>query len=160
MNGHTLDLWWAARSQREQWLLGTMLALLAMILLWLLIARPLMSKLEEAKLRHGEAVIAVAEARGQSARARRVAASPAAAIAIPVDALIRRTAIEAGFTGARVAGRGADRASVVIGAARPPAFFAWVAALERQGLSVESLRASANPDRTLATETLFAVRNR
>ena len=120
----------------------------------------LMNALEEAKLRHGEAVIAVAEARGQAARAGRAADPPATAPTLPVDALISRTATEAGFTGARVIGRSPGRASVVVAAARPAAFFAWVAGLERQGLVVESLRASANPDRTLTTDTVFAVRNR
>ena len=151
--------WWQERSLRERWLLSFMFGLLFLVLAWLLVARPLMIALEEAKLRHGEAVIAVAEARAEADRARR-SAEPPSAPALPIDALVSRTATEAGFTGARIIGRGPARASVAVDAARAEAYFAWIAALERQGVTVESLRATANPDRTLSTQALVAAGGR
>ena len=154
-----LRLWWQERSLRERWLLSLMLGLLFLVISWLLVARPLMIALEEAKLRHGEAVIAVAEARADADRARRSAAPPSAP-ALPIDALISRSATEAGFTGARIIGRGPARASVAVDAARAEAYFAWIAALERQGVTVESLRATANPDRTLSTQAVVAAGGR
>jgi general secretion pathway protein M len=154
-----LRLWWQERSLRERWLLSLMLGLLFLVISWLLVARPLMIALEEAKLRHGEAVIAVAEARAEADRARRSAAPPSAP-ALPIDALVSRSATEAGFTGARIIGRGPARASVAVDAARAEAYFGWIAALERQGVTVESLRATANPDRTLSTQAVVAAGGR
>ena len=151
--------WWQERSLRERWLLSLMFGLLFLVLAWLLVARPLMIALEEAKLRHGEAVIAVAEARAEADRARR-SAEPPSAPALPIDALVSRTATEAGFTGARIIGRGPARASVAVYAARAEAYFAWIAALERQGVTVESLRATANLDRTLSTQAVVAAGGR
>ena len=154
-----LSHWWQERSLRERWLLSLMFGLLLLVVAWLLIARPLMIALEEAKLRHGEAVIAVAESRAEADRARR-SAEPASAPALPIDALVSRTATEAGFTGARIIGRGPARASVAVDAARAEAYFALIAALERQGVMVESLRATANPDRTLSTQAVVSAGGR
>lgn len=152
-----LSLWWAERSRREQWLLAIMVGLLLLVLGWALMARPLIGALEEAKLRHGAAVIAVAEARAEADRARRSSEAPAPASALPIDGLISRTATEAGFTNARIVGRGPARANVAIDAARPAAYFGWIISLERQGVVVESLRANASPDRTLSTEAVFTA---
>jgi general secretion pathway protein M len=156
MNGG-LSLWWVERSARERRLLLIMLALAVIVLGWLLVARPLSDALDAAKTRHAAAVLALGEARarlGQSAGPR------AAAATVPIDSLIGRTAAEAGFTSARVAGQGPLRASVAIDAARPQALFAWVLRLEQSGLIVERLRARANSDRTLAAEIALRARGR
>lgn len=150
-----LASWWRERSVREQRLLAVMSALLVIVLGWLLVAQPLINALEAARLRHGEAVIAVAEARARAELHRRSAQRPRATAPLPVDSLIGLTAGEAGFTGARIAGQGPARASVAIDSARPPAFFGWIAELERRGLTVESLRAQANADRTLSAEAVL-----
>ena len=155
-----LESWWRLRSEREQRLLLVMFVLLALVLVWLLVVRPLDDALDSAKRRHDEAVTALAEAR---ARAGPAGAAPVAATAsapLPVDSYLGRTATEAGFTGARIVAQGPARATVAIDAARPPAFFAWVRLLEQNGLAVESLRARANGDRTLAVEAAFRARGR
>ena len=149
--------WWSARNEREQRLLLVMFALLAALLIWLLVVRPLAGALDSAKARHAAAVDAVG-----IARARAAAAAPAADGARvppgPLDAFVRRAATEAGFAEARVTAPGPGRAAVAIAAARPPAFFAWVRQLEAQGLVVDTLSARANPDRTLAVEVGFRAR--
>lgn len=150
MNG--LVLWWRERSLREQRLLLVMLGLLALLLGWLLVVRPLGDALDDAKRRHGEAVVALAEAR---ARAGAGASAEPSAPPLPLDSLLARSANEAGFTGAQIAARGPARAEVVIPAARPQALFAWIARLEAQGLVVSSLRARANPDSTVHVEASF-----
>ena len=139
-------LWWEARSARERWLIGVMLALLAFVLAWLLVMRPLADALDAAKQRHGAAVVALAEARARA----RPAAGPAATG--PADQIVAETASAAGFTGARIARLGPARASAAVDAARPQALFGWVAQMERRGLLVERLSARANADRTLAAE--------
>ena len=148
-----MTAWWEARSARERWLVGVMLALLAIVIAWLIVVRPLADALDAAKLRHGAAVVALAEARARA----RPAAGPAAIG--PADQLVAETASAAGFTGARIARLGPGRASVAVDAARPQALFGWVAQMERRGLVVERLSARANADRTLSAEiTLRAGR--
>jgi len=149
-----MSAWWETRSARERLLLGIMFALLGFVFVWLIIVRPLADLLDAAKLRHGEAVVALAEARARTPSA----AAPAAAG--PADAIVARTAAEAGFAGARIARQGAAGASVAIDAARPQALFGWVAEMERRGLVVERLRARANADRTLAAEIGLRARGR
>jgi general secretion pathway protein M len=140
MNG-----WWEARSVRERRLLALMFALLGLVLAWLVVVRPLADALDAVKQRHAAAVVALAEA-----KARPAATGPAAAG--PADAIVARTAADAGFAGARIARLGPARATVAVDAARPQALFGWVAQMERRGLVVERLRAQANADRTLSAE--------
>jgi len=148
-----LILWWRGRTIREQRLLAVMAALAVLVLGWLLVVRPLGDALDSAKTRHGAAVVALGEARARAeARQRRPDAPPPA---LPIDGLIGQAAGEAGFTGARITAAGPARASVALDAARPQALFAWVAGLERRGLTVERLRAEANADRTVSAEIAF-----
>jgi general secretion pathway protein M len=148
-----MTLWWEARSARERWLVGAMLALLAFVFVWLLVVRPLADMLDAAKQRHGAAVVALAEARAQARPAVAAAAGPA-------DRIVAETASEAGFTGARIARLGPGRASVAVDAARPQALFGWVAQMERRGLVVERLGARANADRTLSAELILRAGGR
>ena len=147
-----MSAWWEARSARERLLLGIMVALLALLLVWLIVVRPLADALDAARQRHGAAVVALAEARARTP----AMAGPAAAE--PADAIVARTASEAGFTGARIARQGAAGATVAVDAARPQALFGWVAAMERHGLVVERLRAQANQDHTLSAEMTMGAR--
>lgn len=148
--------WWSARTERERRLLQVMFALLAALLVWLLVVRPLADALDSAKARHAAAVDAVGIARARAAVVPEAGGSRAPPS--PLDAFVRRTATEAGFAEARVTARGPGRAAVAIAAARPQAFFAWVRQLEARGLAVESLSARTNQDRTLAVEAGFRAR--
>ena len=146
--------WWAERSRREQRLIQVMLVLAVLVLGWLLVVRPLMDMRDAAKERHAAAVVALGEARARTIPG----ASPGAPAAGPVDALLARTANEAGFTNARITSQGSERASVAVDAARPQALFGWVARLEASGLVVERLNARTNSDRTLAAELTLRKR--
>jgi general secretion pathway protein M len=154
----SLTLWWQARSGRERGLLRIMIGLAIFVLAWLLAVRPLADALDAAQARHAAAVVGLGEARAREAAAR--GGAGAAAPGQPADSLIARTAREAGFGAARIAGQGAARASIAIDAARPQALFAWLLRLEQSGFVVERLRAQANADRTLAAEALLRVRGR
>jgi general secretion pathway protein M len=156
MSGN-FTLWWQGRSPRERGLLLVMAGLAAFVLGWLIVVRPLSDALDAAKTRHGAAVVALAEARARAEPGRGAAAT---APALPVDGLIGRTAGEAGFTAARIAAQGPDRASVAIDAARPQALFAWLVRMEAGGLVVERLRAQANADNSLAVEATLRARGR
>ena len=101
MNGN-LALWWRERTPRERGLLAVMLALMIIVLGWLVVARPLIQALDDARVRHGEAVLAVSEARAEADLRRRAALRPSPAVTLPVDRLIGETAAAAGFAGARI----------------------------------------------------------
>jgi general secretion pathway protein M len=149
-----MSAWWEARSERERWLVGAMLVLAAILLAWLLIVRPLADALDAAKMRHGDAAIALAQARVRA----QPPATSAPAAAGPIESIVTRTAAAAGFPGARVAALGPGRAHVSLDAARPQALFGWVAQMEQQGLVVERLRAQANADHTLSAEMSLGAR--
>lgn len=153
MNG--FSAWWATRSARERNLLLVMFGLLALVLIWLLVVRPLGDALDRAKQRHNTAVLQLAEARARSnPGGARTGGTPP----LPLDALISRTATDAGFTAAQVTGGGPTTAQLRLDAARPQALFGWIATLEAQGVRVERLQARANPDRTVAVEAAFSAR--
>ena len=147
--------WWRERSRREQRLLLVMLGMIVLVLGWLLVIRPLSDALDDAERRHGEAVLALAQAEGRAEAARRLQGERSASAPLPIDGFLGRTTSEAGFAGVRIVGQGPARATMSLQAVRPQAFFAWVRQMERRGLIVDSLRARANNDRTLAVEAGF-----
>lgn len=155
-----LKIWWRTRTLREQRLLLAMLALLVVVLAWLLIVRPLGDALSAARERHGEAVVALAEARAQAEAIARLQEGAGARPTGAVDALVSRSAAEAGFTVARMEGTGPEGATIVLNPAKPQAVFGWVAQMEqRHGLIVERLSAATNSDQTLAVEVTFRARS-
>jgi len=149
---------WLARSPRERWLLGVMLALVALVLAWLLILRPLGDMLSAARQRHGEAVEALAEARTRAAAIGGLEKNRPAALAGPIDSAVAAAASAAGFQLSALQPEGPGRVSLAIAAARPQALFGWIAQLEAQGLVVERLTASSNPDRTLSVQIVLRTR--
>jgi general secretion pathway protein M len=158
MNDRLLG-WWRTRTVREQRLLLAMVALLAVVLVWLLIVRPLNDALSAARERHGEAVVALAEAKAAAEAIKRLQSARPARLTAPLDTLLSASAGDAGFAVSRVEGSGPSRATVTIAAARPQALFGWVEQMERRhGLIVEGLQATTNSDQSLAVEISFRAR--
>jgi general secretion pathway protein M len=150
---------WMARTPRERWLLGIMLALVAGVLFWLLILRPLGDTLSAAKERHGLAVAALAEARGQAAEISALEKNKAPPLGGPIEAAVGQAASAAGFALSRIEPQGEGRIAIGISAARPQAFFPWLVELERRhGLIVDELSVSGNADRTLSVEATLRAR--
>jgi general secretion pathway protein M len=153
-----LQALWLARTPRERWLLGIMLALVGVVLAWLLILRPLGDLESAARQRHGEAVAALAEARSQAAAIGGLEKNRPAPLAGPLDQAVAEAASAAGFQLSGLQPEGPGRVSLAIGAARPQALFGWIAQMEAQGLIVERLTASSNPDRTLSAQIVLRAR--
>jgi len=153
-----LQALWLARTPRERWLLGVMLTLVALVLVWLVILRPLADMLSAARQRHGEAVAALAEARSQAAAIAALERNRPAPFAGPIDSAIAAAASSAGFQLSGIQAEGAGRVALTIGAAKPQALFGWIAALEAQGYIVQSLTATSNPDQTLSARILLRAR--
>ena len=152
----SISNWWSVRTLREQRLVQAMLVLAALLLVWLLLIRPMGNALEAARMRHGNAVDALADARSRTPAV--ISRRPGIVAPVPVDSFVSRSATEAGFGDARIAGRGPRAATIFIPNARPPAFFAWIRQLEQSGLEIASLRARANSDRTIAVEAALRTR--
>lgn len=156
-----LKSWWRSRTSREQKLLLAMLALALLVFSWLLIIRPLSDALSRARERHGDAVLAVAEARAQARAIAGLRQSALARPTMPLDSLLNQSATEAGFPVIRVEREGDSQATIAIQPARPQALFAWVNQMEaRNGLIVERLTASTNSDQTLQAIVTFRLRQR
>ena len=154
-----MNSWWRTRTLREQRLLLAMLALLALVLAWLLVIRPVSDALSRARERHSDAVVAAAEARAQVEALRGLQRQAPTALAGPLDATLNQSATEAGFTVSRIEREAANRATVVLDAVRPQAFFGWVDQMENgRGLAVERLTATTNSDQTLAVQVTFTAR--
>jgi len=159
MIGMLID-WWKLRSTREQWMLGVMIALLAVVVIWLGILRPITSGLAAARERHAEAVVRLARVESQVSAIRRLERSRPPALEGALDKVIAAAAEEAGFTPGKVEPSGNDRVDVSIASVRPVAFFSWINSLESRGILVERLSARANSDPTLAVDITFMERRR
>lgn len=145
--------WFRGRTPREQRLLLVMAGLFLIVFAWLLVIRPLGDALSDARERHGRAVIALAATRDQAdaiaALQRGIRPVPAGSI---VD-LVTSAAAQGGFSAATVTAEGGAGARLTIPAVRAPAFFGWIADLQRRtGLVVDQLSVRTNADATLAVE--------
>jgi general secretion pathway protein M len=149
--------WWEARSAREKRLLLALAALLALVVLWLLIIRPLNDARANAEQRLDAAVAELGKARADAAALRQLGARPAGAQPVPrpLDGFLMQAGAEAGFTNLNVIADGAARATISVASARPQAFFGWLSQLERRGVVVESMSARVNADQTIAVETVL-----
>jgi general secretion pathway protein M len=155
-----VNIWYRVRTTREQRLILIMSVLVAAVFLWLLVIRPLSDALAFSRARHTEAVIERAEARAQAEALRDLRRTGGVALTQPVESLIARSASQAGFQLSRIQPEPGGGVSIGIEAARPQALFAWVSQLEREGVIVSSLSATANADRTVAVQGSFRGRAR
>ncbi|BAV64021.1 type II secretory pathway component PulM [Sphingobium cloacae] len=147
---------WGERSPREQWMLGVMFALLAVVVLWLGIVRPLGAAQRSAHEALGAATDRNAAIRAKVKLMKSLPRGPAATSrGAPLDQFVGQSAGEAGLTLERAQGQGADRMDIAIAAVRPIALMTWLAGLEAQGVRVETM--SARPSPTAGSVSVQAV---
>lgn len=143
--------WWRDRSLRERWLLALMLALLAGLVVWLGLLRPLAGARAAAVADASAAHARLAEAEALAAAIR---ARPGASAAPLLD-LINRRLSEAGLQASRLEAQGAGQAVLEIAAINGRLLIGWASALERRdGLVIEELIASRNPDQSVRVRLL------
>lgn len=143
--------WWAQRTTRERGLILIMLGLLGLLLLWLLLVRPLVAAREAARTDAMAAAGRLAQAQALTAA---IASRPAASAVPVIDVLSRRLA-EAGLQPARLEAQGNGQAVVEIAAISGRLLIGWAAGLEqRDGLVIERLQASRNPDQSVRVQLL------
>ncbi len=151
-----LDPWWRARTVREKRLLAVMLVLLAGVLFWLAVVRPMLDWREQAATDRADA-----EAERAWVQTGLRLTAPGAAARPVIDsegfeALVLRAAEGAGLqvtTGLDPEGRLAFR----IADASSAALFGWMFALERDyGITVVSVGVIENTDATLQVEGVLS----
>ena len=130
---------WAAFSVREKWLIAIMLALFTIIILWLGVLRPIERGLASAQTRHATAIDRYAAIRARVDAIKSLSGRQRPIRNAPLDLLISQSAAEIGFTLDRNERQGDGRSAFSAGSVRPTALFGWLAALEAQGVQVESL---------------------
>ena len=138
-----VKLWWDARMPREKLLLAVMGVLLAGVVLWLGVYRPVESALRGAALANLEAAQRHASVSGKIEFLKSASKAAGNGSSLPVEQVVGQSAGEAGFTLDRVQAQGADRVEISIASARSTALMGWIATLEEQGVSVE--RAAISP---------------
>lgn len=130
---------WAAFSAREKWLIAIMLALFTIICFWLGVFRPIEGGLASAQTRHAAALDRYAAIHARVDAIKSLSGRQPGIRNVPLDLLISQSAAETGFTLDRNEPQGGARAAFSAASVRPTALFGWLAALETQGVQVESL---------------------
>src|SRR3546814_12252374 len=125
---------------------------------WLLIIRPLDDALSNARERHGDAVVALAEARARAALIAGIEREEPASLGASVDTIVSAAAVDAGFSVSRIEREGAAAATVVMDAVRPQALYGRVGRLEGRGLVVGRRTARTNRHPRHADQCTFPTR--
>lgn len=142
----TVRLWFAALTQREQYLVGTAGILTVLVVTIFAILLPVLSVIEAAEVDHDEAVqrrgriVATVEA------AQMQRTGPRSTATADIDLLITQGAGEKGFDLVKSPNTAPGQISFRIDQARAPALLAWLTELEAQNVVVRSvtLRSGAN----------------
>ncbi len=150
--------WWTGRTPRQRILLMVLAALVAAMIAWLGIWRPVNSFLDTARTAQGEALDRLSRTQAMVAEAKRVGKGEAGA-ALDVGAVINQSAIEAGFTLAKNEQRQPGAFAIAISAAKSRALFIWLGGLERQGIVAQSATIRANGDGTVSFDAVLKGRS-
>lgn len=139
--------WWLDRSPREQSMLLGLAGLLALLLLWLAVLRPLADARRAAETRLQVATASLGEARRLATAIHGAEARAAASASMPLPRLIEQRLAAAGITAGTVEAQSDGSIRLAIAAVRAPVLIAWLTALEqRDGLVVERAAIAANSD--------------
>jgi len=147
--------WIDGRSLRERWMLLTMAVLFAIVILWLGIIRPVEGGLVSGRERLNAAIDRNAAVRAKVRALETLPRGEGARLSAPIAQLVSESAGEAGFTLERAQDQGPGRLDIAIASAKPQALFGWLAGLEGQGVTVETL--TAQPAPTAGTVSVQAV---
>lgn len=145
---------WVMMTVRERGLILIMLGLLAVVILWLGIVRPVNDALASARASHALAVDRAGRIDAAVLALRRTAGA-APVLEGALDQLVVQSATEAGFTLDSQNAVGPDRLAIAIGSARPTALFAWLSGLEGRGVGVETITVQPGANGTISARILL-----
>jgi general secretion pathway protein M len=153
-----IRLWFAALTQREQWLVGVAGALTALAVSIFGILLPILSAVDQAKIDHDDAV----QRRGRIVATVDAAqimetGQPSAATA-DIDLLITQNAAEKGLDLVKSANSPPGQISFRIEQARAPALLAWLTELEGQNVVVRSVALRPGANSTVSVDAQLQMR--
>lgn len=149
---------WENRSLREKRLILTMLALLALTLVWYGVIRPLGDALSSERARHADAVIRLGTTEAQVAAIREADRNRPPPLNAALVDTVRARAADAGFTLASLTQDRPTRVRVAIQSARPEALVPWLARLESAGILLDGATFTDNGDRTVGVQLTLKAR--
>ena len=141
-------------------MLGVMFGLMAVLVFWFALVRPIDDARERGELRLAAATADAGRIAAISEGIRRARASTPPVLAVPLPAAVGQAAEASGFTLSRLDPLSGDQVTIAISTARGPALFKWLGVLDNQGIIVDKLTLRPNSDATLAVEGVLRVRSR
>lgn len=135
--------WFTALSQRERILVAVAGLLLAVLVGYYGIARPMYGAMVSAEEDYVAAVERQARIETKVAALAQSADGQAGRFGGTLDAFVSQSAGETGIAVASVTPQSGNRVNMVVESAKPTALFGWLAQIEREGVAVEKL--SVNP---------------
>jgi general secretion pathway protein M len=147
--------WFAGLSQRERILVGIAGLLLAGLVGYYGIARPMFGAMTSAEARYVDAVEQQARIEAKVAALRQPVDGQASRFSGAIEAFVSQSAGETGIAVGSVTPQSDSRVNMVVESAKPTALFGWLARIEGEGVAVESLSVNPSGNGTLsATLTL------
>lgn len=147
--------WFVGLTQREKILVGIAALLVAALVAYYGIARPLAGATTAAEERYVEAIEGQARIEAKVAALRQPVDGTASRFGGAIDIFVSQSAGETGIAVGSIDTQPDSRVNMVVESAKPTALFGWLARIERQGVAVESLSVSPASNGTVsATLTL------
>ena len=147
--------WFAGLSQREKILVGIAGLLLAGLVGFYGIARPMVGAMTSAEERYLASVEQQARIEAKVAALQQPTDGFVVRFSGAIDAFVGQSAGETGIAVASVMPQSDSRVNMVVESAKPTALFGWLARIEQQGIAVESLNINPMDNGTIsATMTL------
>jgi general secretion pathway protein M len=153
-----IRLWFAALTQREQWLVGVAGALTAIVVSIFGILLPISSAIDQAKLDHDDAVQRRGRIIATVDAAQKMEMGPPSAATADIDLLITQNAAEKGFDLVKSANGPPGQISFRIDQARAPALLAWLTELEGQNVVVRSVALRPGANSTVSVDAQLQMR--
>lgn len=153
-----IRLWFAALTQREQWLVGSAGALTAIVVSIFGILLPISSAIDQAKLDHDDAVQRRGRIIATVDAAQKMEMGPPSAATADIDLLITQNAAEKGFDLVKSANSPPGQISFRIDQARAPALLAWLTELEGQNVVVRSVALRLGANSTVSVDAQLQMR--
>ena len=135
-----------------------MLALAAVTIVWGVVIVPVRNGLSSSRARYTEAVVRLGAAQAGLAQVKGLQRRAGAPVPLPLADAVRARADAAGLVLGSVEAEANDRVRVGVATARAGALMAWIGALERDGVLVETI--AVTPDNAGAVSAQMTLRAR
>ena len=149
--------WFVGLSQREKVLVGIAGLLLAGLVGYYGIGRPMFGAMTVAEDRYVDAIERQARIESKVAALQQPADNTAVKFNGAIDAFVSQSAGETGIAVGSVVLQAEGRVNMVVESAKPTALFGWLARIEREGIAVEAL--SVNPAGNGAISATLTLRS-